>query len=268
MTNGSQEQRAHAPSADAGRFVADRSAGALRAGTPLAQGTSFETAVHEVVGRFAAAWGDGYIDTARSSGLIGRCRKGDGVLIIHGQRQAAEPARVVLEMTTEEGTRREWDAYLEEAERNRAAQASLGVVPSTIQVPGRERIRMFGTSRMVIAFDPDHDEPDILRTVLHLLRSQAITAASRRGTACASAAEEKLAEAIELLDQLNTLHSRATIACASVDKVAADLTALHSRLYRTLIAASQDLEEVGIGTTVPPARPGATASITLEGSPQ
>jgi hypothetical protein len=209
--------------------------------TPL-KGTSFEDAVHEAVGKLARAWGDEYTNTAQATGLISRCMKGDGVLTILGQPRAPEGIRVVVEMSDSDSARREWVAYLDECERNRGARAALGIVRNPAQVPGGGRIRIFGSSRMVIAFDPEIDEPDTLQTVLLLLRLQAVLATSRSGVAHVRTAEEKIGEATATLGQLAELQNTATIARSNADKIVTGLGGLHSRLTRALAEASHALQ--------------------------
>ena len=77
-----------------------------------------------------------------------------------------------------DSSRAGWGEYFDEAERNRGAAAALGVVRTTEQNSGQS-IRVLGQRRVVIAFDPDRDDPELLRTVLMLLRTVAITAAGK-----------------------------------------------------------------------------------------
>jgi hypothetical protein len=245
MADDSQEKRDPLRAADADGNAIDRSMGASGRCTPAALGTSYEDAVHESVERIAAGLGDQYSRTGTTSGRISRCKKGDGVLTVLGQPGLAEPARVVVEMTLEGSGHRDWVAYLEEAERNRGAQASLGVVPSIAQVPSGEPILTFPPNRMVMAFDADRDDLCVLRAALLLLRCQAITAASRRGAARTDAAAEKLAEAIELVAKFSTTYKTATLVLNRVGTMATEMDSLRSRIYRLLTDVAHDLKEAG-----------------------
>jgi hypothetical protein len=228
----------------AGAPLANQTAKAPVGATPIARGTAFESAIHETVNRFAAAWGDEYCDTAKRTGNISRCRKGDGLLTVVGHPVIGLLPRVVLEMTLQRGTGRDWVSYLDEAERNRGAQASLGVVPSVSEVPGGERIRMFGTTKMIVAYDPNVDDPVILRAVLYILRCQAIDVASRRGSGRARVPAERLAEANDLLEQqLLGVYGTATLAKAHIEKLAEQLDTLRSGTYRKLNQVTHELQE-------------------------
>ncbi len=48
-----------------------------------------------------------------------------------------------------------------------------------------------------MAFDPEHDDPSLLRTVVMLLRAAAIAASARTGATEIATAEEKIGEAID-----------------------------------------------------------------------
>lgn len=89
------------------------------------------------------------------------------MLVIEGGR-----AQVLIE-AHDGGRPRGWTDYLDEAERNRGAQASIGVVPTSAQNHG-QTIRVIGPRRIVIAIAEDHDSTELLRSVCILLRSQAL----------------------------------------------------------------------------------------------
>lgn len=223
--------------------------------TPL-KGTSFEAAVHEMVGTLAAHWGDQYDVTATTAGSIPRCMKGDGVLTISGQPRAPEGVRVVLEMS--DSARRDWPAYLDDCLRNRVAHAALGIVRSVDQVPDDARIRIYGSNRIVMAFDPNAEDPATLHTVLALLRLQAVLAASRTGTAHLRTAEEKIAESMAVLGQLADLQSTAALTRSHADKLVSGLGTLHARLARSLTEAEHALQAAA--TEHPDGEPGASAA--------
>jgi len=97
--------------------------------TPL-KGMTCADGVHAIVRDIATGLGEEYRDTGTLVGYVTRSRKGAGVLT--GGDVAA---RVVLEMT--DSPRAHWNDYLDEAERNRAASASLGLVRDQAQNAGQ-----------------------------------------------------------------------------------------------------------------------------------
>jgi hypothetical protein len=193
--------------------------------TPI-KGGSFEDQVHALLRDIAAGLGDEYAETGATVGLLPRCKKGDGLLTVDGG-----PARVVLEMT--DSARTGWGAYFEEAERNRAGQASLGLVRTTDQNEGRS-IRVIGYRRVVLAFDPDHDSPELLRTAVMLLRASAIVASTRTGASEIATAEEKIGEAIAELAEIDKIKKLAGSIQKNAAKIDSQCTGLNASIRRLL----------------------------------
>lgn len=193
--------------------------------TPI-KGDTYEAEVHTVIQMIAAGLGDEYTETGTTVGAVPRSKKGDGVL-------TAEDgvARVVIEMT--DSKRDSWVAYLDEAERNRVAQAALGLVRTAEQNNG-ETLRVVGKRRIVLAFDPSTDDSDILRTVLQLLRTSAIAAASRAGTHEIATAEEKIAAALVELEKVDDVKRLAGMIQKNAQKVENNCSGIASGIQRLL----------------------------------
>lgn len=201
--------------------------------SPIKGGT-YADGVHEQLQVLAGHHGDEYQDTSSEAGRIARCRKGDGVLVVP-TGTGTQMARVVVEMT--DSTRRGWTEYLDEAERNRDAVASLGLVRTVEQMPGGEHLRTFGPRRMVLAFDPLHDDPALLKVVVQLLRTQATLAVTRSGGEHVRTAEEKLTEAAGCLQKLTEVQKTAGSIRKGAEKIDLDCAGLHTTVQRLLAEA-------------------------------
>ncbi|HEX2705314.1 MAG TPA: hypothetical protein VHM65_06115 [Candidatus Lustribacter sp.] len=211
--------------------------------TPL-KGGAYETAVNAVMDAIAAGLGDEYTESGTIVGALPGCKKGDGVLTIKGGL-----ARVVVEMH-DSGDRRVWNDYLDEAERNREAAASIGLVPCADQ-NGGQTIRVLGARRVVVAFGPATDEPDLLRTVVQLMRVSAIAASSRRDVEDLATAEEHIHAAEQLLERVNKIRSSAGTIRKSADAIEKECntvqTGMQNHLGQALDAlAGVALEPVGL----------------------
>ncbi|WP_319431578.1 Fis family transcriptional regulator [Mycobacterium sp. RTGN5] len=202
--------------------------------TPI-KGDTFENQVNVVVSEIAAGLGDEYVDTRATVGSLSRSKKGDGVLTVDGGA-----ARVVLEMT--DSARTGWAEYLNEAERNRQAVAALGLVRTTDQ-NGGQSIRVLGPRRIVLAFDPMSDDPDLVRTVLMLLRTAALAAQSRRGAPQMATAEEKITEAVAQLERLEDVKKTAGSIQKNAMKIESSCTGITSSIQRLLTDALVSLNE-------------------------
>ncbi|MBF6176775.1 hypothetical protein [Nocardia blacklockiae] len=193
--------------------VREAKAGVVRM-TPL-KGDSFAARVHEYLDSIAAGLGDEYCETGSIVGVIPRSKKGDGLLT------TAAGARVVLEMT--DSHRKGWIDYLDEAERNRQAAAALGIV-RTPEQNGGETIRVLGPRRMVLAFDPDSDDPDLLRASIMLLRAASLMVAARGGSEQLATAQEKIRDAIARLEKLATAKKSADAIRREATKIEKSVT--------------------------------------------
>jgi len=100
--------------------------------------------------------------------------------------------------------RRIWNDYLDEAERNREAAASIEIVRNPVQNKG-QTVRVLGARRVVLAFDPAADDSDLLRTVIQLMRVSSLAASSRRDVEGLEIAEEQIRAALALIDRVNTI---------------------------------------------------------------
>lgn len=212
--------------------------------TPI-KGASFEDRLHSLMNEIAAGIGDEYEDTTAKTGLVPRSKKGDGVLTTSGQG-----ARVVVEVT--DSARGNWGEYFDEAERNRGASASLGIVRSTDQNSGHS-IRVLGPRRVVIAFDPDADDADVLRTVTLLLRTTAIAAEVRTGEAEIDTAEEKICAAVAQLDKIDMIKKTAGSIQKGATKIESECTSITTSIRRLLDEALVSL--AGHETSPQGARP-------------
>lgn len=209
--------------------------------TPI-KGGSYEDQVNGLMDGIAAGLGEEYVNTANSVGHLPRSRKGDGVLTIAGGT-----ARVVLEMT--DSARSRWDEYFDEAERNRDAAAALGLVRTSDQNAGRV-LRVLGPRRVVMAFDPDMDDPELLRTVVQLLRAVALTATLRTAAAEIATAEEKIGSALDQLEKIDSIKTAANAIQKHATKIDSDSMGIRTAIQRLLDEALIAL--AGASTTSEP----------------
>jgi vacuolar-type H+-ATPase subunit E/Vma4 len=200
------------------------------------KGDTYENAVNTVLFDIAAGLGDEYSDTRTIVGALTRSKKGDGLLNIDGGT-----ARVVIEMT--DSARAGWSEYFGEAERNRQATAALGLV-KTPEQNGGQSIRVLGARRIVLAFDPASDDPELVRTILMVLRTAAVATASRHGAQQLATAEEKIAEAVVQLDKIDEIKKTAGSIQKSATKIETACTGVYSGIQRLLSDALAALADV------------------------
>ncbi|TYQ11031.1 UNVERIFIED_ORG: hypothetical protein L601_000200001550 [Gordonia westfalica J30] len=200
------------------------------------KGGAYESEIHEVLQTIASGLGDEYAETGTTVGAVARSKKGDGVLIAEGGA-----ARVVVEVT--DSKRDGWGAYFDEAERNRKAEAAIGLVRTVEQNCG-ETIRVLGKRRIVLAFDPGADDPDLVRAALMLLRTSALAAAGRSGAHEIATAEEKITAAVEELGKIEEIKKAAGSIQNNVRKIENSCGAIYTSINRLLADALNALAGV------------------------
>lgn len=222
-----------------------------------AKGKPYEEAVGAAVEGIACGLGASYTDTSNGVGEVRGCKKGDGLIEVAATDCAAAAARVVVEFTTS-GAARNWPGYLAEAERNRGAQASLGIVPTRDLVPGKEMIAILGAGRAVIAYDPD-DDPGMVRATIQLLVVQAQRRVAEARGGDLGVADRKIAEARQQLVAMQDVLKAALTVRAGASKVVTGLEGLHATLGQLL-----DQAQAAIRTAMPenPDRTGADTAST------
>ncbi|MGH3530122.1 MAG: Fis family transcriptional regulator, partial [Pseudonocardiaceae bacterium] len=141
--------------------------------------------------------------------------------------------------------RSSWNDYLDEAERNRNAAASLGLVREPEQNNG-STIRCLGSRRIVLAFDPATDDPELLRTVIQLLRISALTVSSREDRDGIHTAEEKIAEALGMLGKIDEIRKVAGTLRLHAGKIEQQSDDVRTALTR-LLSQAQSALSVTVG---------------------
>lgn len=234
------------------RVAADSAAAdatAAARGASTLKGLDYEEQLHPILADIAAGLGDEYEITGDRAGALSRNKKGDGVFHLFDPRSGRAVSRVVIE--AHDGTSKQWGSYLAEAERNRAAAASIGLVRHLDDNAGHA-VRVIGSKRLVLAFDPETaDERDhaLLRTAVQLVRTVALTSTGRFGTAAAETANECIHEALEAVKGLDEVKRAASHIRTNADKVdsltTAAITAIQTQLHQALTALGGALDESG-----------------------
>jgi hypothetical protein len=93
---------------------------------------------------------------------------------------------------------------------------------------------VLGPRRIVLAFDPDHDDPELLRTVVLLVRTVALAATARTGSGEIATAEEKIGEALDQLDKIAKVKKLASGIQKNAGAIDSECTSLSASIRRLL----------------------------------
>lgn len=212
-------------------------------GATTIKGFDFEADMDALCMELAAQMGDEYQSVGQFAGKLARNKKGDGVFNLSGG-----VARFVVEY--HDGTSKDWGSYLAEAERNRGASAALGVTKSIDDNEGR-LLRVIGPKRLILAFDPADGDVELLRTVLLLMRTLAMTSSGQFSTSQVATANESIREAMSILESLEDAKRSASAMRGHVDKIEQTITKVISSVNRELHRAVDALAGVEADDSTP-----------------
>ncbi|GAB2734152.1 hypothetical protein [Nocardioides pakistanensis] len=235
--------------------VAEEDAAAAVRGVTTIKGFDYEEQLHALLTEIAAGIGDEYEETGDTAGRLPRNKKGDGVFHVNGGA-----ARLVVE--AHDGSAKEWGSYLAEAERNRGASAAIGLVRRVEDNAGHT-VRVIAQKRLVVAFDPATDDPELLRTAILLMRTVALTASGRSGAEEVATANEHIREALEVLAELDEAKRSASAINGHVEKIERVVTKSMTAIQRELNGALNALT----GSAAPGSQQTPLAAVTDGGAP-
>jgi len=137
------------------------------------------------------------------------------------------------------------ERLLDEAERNRDAAASIGIVRNTTQKKV-QTIRVLSARRVIVAFYQASDDADVLRTVVQLMRASAIAAVSRRDVEGLETAEEHIRAAAEMLGRINAIRKASGSIRKDADAIDTECNTVHAGVARHLGQARDALAGVAL----------------------
>ena len=139
------------------------------------KGLPFEDSVFEVLAQIATASGDEAIKTGQTSGLIKNCKKGDVTVSVNKLASRGHNVNIVFEAKSMAMSRDEWRKELNLAMTNRAAEISVAVVQTVDQMPNKSRTSIQDNQQLMVAFDPEFDDPAVLACIYNVAKAYAVS---------------------------------------------------------------------------------------------
>lgn len=139
------------------------------------KGLPFEDSVFEVLAQIATASADEAIKTGQTSGLIKNCKKGDVTVSVNKLASRGHNVNIVFEAKSMAMSRDEWRKELNLAMTNRAAEISVAVVQTVDQMPNKSRTSIQDNQQLMVAFDPEFDDPAVLACIYNVAKAYAVS---------------------------------------------------------------------------------------------
>lgn len=139
------------------------------------KGLPFEDSVFEMLAQIATASADEAIKTGQTSGLIQNCKKGDVTVSVNKLASRGHSVNIVFEAKSMAMSRDEWRKELNLAMSNRAAEISVAVVQTVDQMPNKSRTSIQDNQQLMVAFDPEFDDPAVLACIYNVAKAYAVS---------------------------------------------------------------------------------------------
>lgn len=183
------------------------------------KGMPYEAAVFEVLSQFASASGDEAVRTGQTAGLIKNCMKGDVTLAVNKLAARGHLINVVFEAKSMSMSREEWRKELNIAMTNRAAEVSVAVVQFVDQMPSKSRVSLQDSQQLMVAFDPETDDPAVLGCIYNIAKAYAISRTLEGTQIGVKVIQESLEHLQASLSDLESIEGAVRTARKSLEKI-------------------------------------------------
>ena len=157
------------------------------------------------------------IDTRRQ--LIKNCMKGDVTVAVNKIAARGHLVNVVFEAKSMSMSREEWRKELNLAMTNRAAEVSVAVVQFIEQMPSKSRVSIQDNQQLLVAFDPETDDPAVLGCIYNIAKAYAVSRSLEGTQVSYKVIQESLEHLQASLSDLETIEGAVRTARKSLEKI-------------------------------------------------
>lgn len=196
------------------------------------KGLAYEDGVIVSLTPMALATGDTLEPTGALGGNVSRCKNGDAVATISNVVTRQHDVKIVFEIKDKDMTCEGWRSELAAARKNREAVAALGIARSTDHLPGDRRVLILDPLNIVVVFDPEVDDLDLITATYHLLRAQAACTVleGQEDELDITGLRKHLTASLDSLTELDKIERSTNLARKNLD----DITKTAQKLNQTL----------------------------------
>ena len=180
-------------------------------------GMVYEDDVFVVFQDICSAMGDDCEQTGKKVGLIPRQKWGDAVSELKIGSEVH--ARIAMEAQNSKLTKVAWEKECERSKANRGAKGFIGLCKHLDDMPNANRILMLKDQSVVLAFDPEVDNPDLLRLTYQFVKMNTLSGAGVINELNIAEVNRCLEDAIRGLEKFNSISTKAR----SIYRIAAEI---------------------------------------------
>lgn len=196
--------------------------------------------------------------TGNVTGRVPRSKMGDGVVDV--KVGAKVFSRIVVEAKNKALTKSDWEKEAAGSKENRAATGFLGMCKNLNDMPNGSRVLILDEQSIVIAFDPEIDDPNLLGLVYQMVRMATLSSSGQLDEVNIAEVNRALDDALKALDKFDSITKSAAAVKNSADSIIKEANAI-----RTIIGSNLGIAQAAISRGLEPeALESATTQQELE----
>jgi hypothetical protein len=161
-------------------------------------------------------------------GRVPRSKMGDGVIDL--KVGATVFARIVVECKDSNLTKTEWTKEAVGGKANRAATGFIGLCKTLADMPSRNRMVVLDAQSIVLAYDPEVDDPQILHLIYQVVKLNTLRATGNLEDIDMAEINKQLEDALEALKKFDNITKQASAIENSVASIRKDAKAIRSMM--------------------------------------
>jgi len=202
-------------------------------------GMEYEEVVVRSIQTVAAFAGDECVPTGNSIGRVSRNKLGDAIIDL--KVGSAVYGRMVMEAKNKKLSKREWESERDGSLENRAATGFIGLCKHLDDMPTGNRIIILNPQAIILAFDPEHDDNELVFLIYHLVRIATLNESGTLDEVSAGEVNHYLGETMKALESFDSITRTASSIRKAAGKIYDEAKELQDSMTANLSAAQAAL---------------------------
>jgi hypothetical protein len=189
-----------------------------------------------------AGWaGDDCLAVGNVTGRIPKSKKGDGVVDL--RVGATVFARIAVECKDSNLTKTEWIKEAEGSKANRAATGFIGLCKSQDDMPGKNRMVVLDAQSIVLAYDPQKDDPQVLHLVYQVVKLNTLRATGNLEDLDMASINKQLEDALAALKKFDNISKQASAIENSVKSIRKEASEIRELMTDNIAAVRKAIAQ-------------------------
>lgn len=216
--------------------------------TGVVGGLEYEEVAVQHLQRIAAAAQDDCESTGTITGRVPRSKMGDAVIDL--KLGGKVYARMVMEAKNKSLSKLDWEKEAKGSKENRAATGFIGMCKHLSDMPNGSRLLILDAQSIVLAYNPDLDDPQLLALVYQVVKMNTLNNAGGFDGIDMAEVNVSLQEALKSLERFDALGKQVSAienAAKSIRKEAGEIReAVETRIMQVQRAIATELEPAAL----------------------